>query len=186
MRDELAGLAALAELAELAENEELLYLAMLTAEGVKPLSRWEGPVTPRQWQALARLGLEVAAVHRPTEWGHAVTHVVFSRDRARLEAHRAAFEGVPIRFDPQRMRREGLDFGYPPCCVAAFVEHGYQDNGLPPEDQDLLFYWACPGCAETRRLLPAYRRIYRRVRALIDGRAITPRAAIRNSPAAPG
>ena len=76
MPEELAGLAALAE------NEELLFLAMLTAEGVKPLSRWEGPVTPRQWQALPRLGLQVAAVHRPTEWGHSVTHVIFSRDRA--------------------------------------------------------------------------------------------------------
>ena len=99
MGDELAGLAALAE------NEELLFLALLTAEGVKPLSRWEGPVTPRQWQALTRLGLQVAAVHRAAEWGHSVTHVVFSRDRARLEAHRAAFEGLPVRFDPQRMRR---------------------------------------------------------------------------------
>jgi hypothetical protein len=180
MGDELAGVAALAE------NEELLYLAMLTAEGVKPLSRWEGAVTPHQWQALTRLGMQVAAVHRPTEWGHIVTHVIFSRDPARLEAHRAAFDGLPVRFDPQRMRREGLDFGYPPCCVEAFVEHGYQSNGLTREDQDLLFYWACPGCAETRRLLPAYRRIHRRVRALTGDPAITDRTVIRNSPGAPG
>jgi hypothetical protein len=180
MQDELGVLA------PLAENEELLFLAMLTAEDIKPLSRWEGPVTPRQWQALARLGLQVAAVHRPTEWGHSVTHVIFSRDRARLEAHRAAFDGTPVRFDPERMRREGLDFGYPPCCVEAFVEHGYQPNGLAPGDQDLLFHWACPGCEETRRLLPAYRRIYQRVRALTDARAITARPTIENSPVAPG
>ena len=179
MPDELAPGAALAE------NEELLFLALLTAEGVKPLSRWEAPVTPRQWQALTRLELHVSTVHRTTEWDHTATHVIFSRDRARLEAHRAAFEGTPMRYNPERMRREGLDFGYPPCCVGAFVEHGYQSNGLTSKDQALLFYWACPGCAKTRQRLPAYRRIYRRVRTLTEDGAITARTVIRSSPEAP-
>jgi hypothetical protein len=169
-----------------AENEDLLFLALLTAEGIKPLSRWEGPLPPHQWQMLTRLGLHVSTVHRTTEWNRTTTHVIFSRDRARLEAHRAAFEGTPMRYDPERMRREGLDFGYPPCCVEAFVKNGYQSNGFSAADQDVLFHWACPGCEETRRLLPAYRRIYRRVRALSDEVATSDPTRAQSSPAAPG
>lgn len=153
-------------LASLAEHEDLLFLALLTAEGVKPLSRWEGPLTAQQWKALRQLGLHVSTLHRRTEQGHMVTHVIFSRDRSRLRAHRAAFEGTPINRDAETMRQEGLDFGYPPCCVEAFIENGYQANGFAPDDQSLLFHWACPGCEQTRRLLPAYRRIYRRVRQI--------------------
>jgi hypothetical protein len=140
-------------------DEEFHYLALLTAEGIKPLSRWEIGLDNDQLYSLKRLGLQVSTLARSTEWGRVVTHTIFSRQPSILQQHREAFAGTPLTRARQSVRKEGLDFGYPSCCVQAFVERGYQNNGFSPQDQGILFHWACPGCEQTRRLLPEYRRI---------------------------
>lgn len=149
-----------AELTALSSDEEFCYLALLTVEGIKPLSRWEMRLDHDQLLELERLGLHVSTLTRGTEWGHLVTHTIFSRSRSLLQKHRSAFNGGAISFDAQSVRREGLDFGYPACCVEAFIENGYQLNGFTHEDQSLLFHWACPDCKQTSQLLPAYRCIF--------------------------
>ena len=144
----------------LSYEDELRYLALLTVEGIKPLSRWEMDLDHGQVRTLERLGLQISTLTRSTEWGRLITHAIFSRQRSLLQKHRSAFSGRAIIFDPQSVRREGLDFGYPPCCVEAFIEFGYQQNGLTSQEQGILFHWACPNCEHTRMLLSEYRHIY--------------------------
>ncbi|MCF7741428.1 MAG: T9SS type A sorting domain-containing protein, partial [Candidatus Marinimicrobia bacterium] len=55
---------------------------------------------------------------------------------------------------------EGQLFGYPECCIDNFLENGYSENGFEGQGQELLFYWACPGCKITPELIPFYREIY--------------------------
>lgn len=141
-------------------DEEFHYLALLTAEGIKPLSRWEMGLDNDQLYSLKRLGLQVSTLTRSTEWGRMVIHIIFSRQPSILQQHRAAFAGTPLTRARQSVRKEGLDFGYPSCCVQAFAENGYQINGFSAQDQGILFHWACPDCKKTRHLLPEYRRIY--------------------------
>ena len=71
----------------------------------------------------------------------------------------------PISDDRDSVRVQGRLFGYPSCCVESYAVRGYARNALSRRDQRILFHWACPGCAVTRRLLPDYWRIYRLCRA---------------------
>jgi hypothetical protein len=43
---------------------ELAYLALLTSYRIKPLSRWESPLGPREIEILSGLGLDVAEIDR--------------------------------------------------------------------------------------------------------------------------
>lgn len=149
-----------AEFVHLSRAGDLLYLVYLTAQGLKPLSRWEMGLTHEQRVAIERFGLHVSTLTRSTEWGRLVSHTIFSRQRSLLQRHMSAFDGTAISNDDQTVRREGLDFGYPACCVDAFIEKGYQSNGFAPQDQGILFHWSCPECEVTRLLLPEYRRIF--------------------------
>ena len=141
---------------KLSFDEEFNYLALLTVEGIKPLSRWEMSLDDDQMYSLKRLGLQVSTLARSTEWERVVIHTIFSRQQSKLEQHYAVFNGTPISRDASVVRKEGLDFGYPPCCVEAYIEKGYQSNGLIPKDQAILFHWACPDCRYTQTLLPRY------------------------------
>jgi len=145
---------------QLSPPDDLLYLAYLTAQGIKPLSRWEMDITPEERVEIERLGLHISTLTRSTEWGRLVSHTIFSRRRSLLQLHRSAFDGTAISYDDHSVRREGLDFGYPACCVDAFIEKGYQNNRFVPQDQGILFHWACPDCDQTKRLLPEYRQIF--------------------------
>ena len=149
-----------AEFDQLSRTGDLLYLVYLTAQGVKPLSRWEMDISHEQRVEIERLGLHVSTLTRSTDWGRMVSHTIFSRRRSLLQRHRSVFDGTAISNDDQSVRREGLDFGYPACCVDAFIEKGYQSNGFAPQDQSILFHWACPDCEQTRMLLLEYCRIY--------------------------
>jgi hypothetical protein len=161
----------------LVHDHELLYLALLAVDGVKPLSRYERPIALAQAEALRELGLLVAEVQRSTAWGRSVRHTAFSREFARLGAYLGEFDHAPLRFDAQGALDEGLHLGYPACCVEHFARYGYQPNGLDAADQALLFHWACPQCAATAELLPRYRAVWEQTQTIIHGRAyVAPRA----------
>jgi hypothetical protein len=140
---------------------ELGFLALLTARGVKPLSRWEDSLSSPEIDALSALGLEIAAVNRYTVFGRRVGAVVFSKYGRYVEAFRDRFDGRWLSHSGRAKRLEGWFFGYPSCCVEAFIAKPYAANGLPPDDQRILFHWACPDCSSTQSLLREYRRIYR-------------------------
>lgn len=143
---------------------DLVYLALLTAEGVKRLSRVEWALKPREEQYLLGLDLQVGRVTRVTLDGNQVVHGVFSRDRELLDSYRWDFDGFPLVETSPVIRAEGYYFTYPECCVEAHIdpETRHQPNGLPSEDQAILYHWACRGCTETPRLVPRYREIWRR------------------------
>ena len=141
---------------------QLAYLAVLTSEGLKPLSRWERRLRAGERRVIERHGLTVLDVRRRTQIGIRRTESVMSTDPDLAEAYRARFAGRRLQETPEAVRAQGRFFGYPDCCIEAFIRHPYAANGLRREDQSILFHWACPDCIATARLLPAYRRIHDR------------------------
>jgi hypothetical protein len=148
---------------------ELAYLASLTKERLKPVSRWEKPGGRESEAALRAAGLRTRSVRRILTNGREKSELVFSDSAACLDLYSSQFDGRRLKLDEPAMRLEGLLFGYPRCCVESYVAHGYRRNSLRRSDQRILFHWACPRCLVTPRLLPAYRRVYRETRRLVRG-----------------
>lgn len=139
---------------------ELAYLALLTCEGLKPLSRWEKPLDEGGLKLLHQLGLLTKQINRTVKIGKIVTETIFSKTPAYIRLYEQRFSNTPIDKSPQTQRFEGFLFGYPACCVDQYIERPYTPNNLPPEDQKILFHWACKDCKITPVLLPAYENVY--------------------------
>lgn len=139
---------------------QLAYLALLTREGLKPLSRWEKPVDHNSLQLLKQIGLTTSQIHRKVQNGNEIIETVFSQMKGFIDLYEKRFENTPIDKSPQTQRFEGFLFGFPPCCVDSFIQHSYTPNGLLPEQQKILFHWACKNCEVTLLLLPVYQDIY--------------------------
>jgi hypothetical protein len=140
---------------------QLAYLVLLTLEGIKPLGRWEKRLERRHIDRIEELGLSIRAVPRKVRTGKTVTEYVFGESEELLDSYCREFDHTPIAKSPASRRKEGAFFGYPECCSAHFIEKPYDRNQLSPEDQKILFHWACPGCEPTEELLPRYREIHR-------------------------
>jgi len=56
---------------------ELAYLALLTCEGLKPLSRWEKPLDEQGLQLLQRMGLLTKQIQRTVKTGKLVSKLLF-------------------------------------------------------------------------------------------------------------
>ena len=138
---------------------ELAYLAALTCEGLKPLSRWEKPVDEKGLKLLQQLGLLTKQITRTVKIGKRVTETIFSKTPAYIQLYEQRFANTPIDKSPQTQRLEGFLFGYPACCVDSYIKKPYTPNNLPPEDQKILFHWSCKDCSITPLLLPAYKKI---------------------------
>jgi hypothetical protein len=148
---------------------ELAYLALLTRYNLKPLSRWEAALEPWEVHILDDLGLEIAHLNRRTVLGRRLPRVVFSTSTNYIDAYVKRFDGKRLAHSPEVTRLEGFLFGYPSCCVEQFIHAPYVSNGLAPEDQRILFHWACPNCHSTRSLLRDYRSLYHDCAALFGG-----------------
>lgn len=138
---------------------QLAYLAMLTLSGVKPLSRYEKSLDDKALQMLETLPLIVKPVMRKIEIG-TVTEIIFSMSPAYINFYQSFFDNKAIDKTPRTMRIEGFLFGFPPCCIEQYIKSPYIKNSLTPDDQKILFHWACNDCAITMTLLSTYRRIY--------------------------
>jgi hypothetical protein len=136
---------------------ELAYLAALSFEGIKPLSRWEKPLDESGLEVLREMGLLVKAIRRTVEAGGEVTETIFSRTPGYVQLYEASYKGEPIEKSIHTQRLEGFLFGYPPCCVNQYVRKPYVQNNLPQQDQEILFHWACEDCKVTPVLLREYR-----------------------------
>ncbi len=145
---------------------ELAYLALLTREGLKPLSRWEKPLDGPDLKALRQIGLRTQSVPRTVRNGQAFTETVFSRTPAYIEVYVSHFENLPVDKSAETVRVEGFLFGYPPCCVAQYIRQAYAPNEFPTHEQEILFHWTCKGCVVTPLLIPAYERTYRLAQSL--------------------
>lgn len=140
---------------------ELVYLALLTKEGLKPLSRWEKPLDNNGLQLLQRMGLLTKQIRRTVKTGKEVVETIFSRLPGYIQFYEQSFADKPIDKTAQTQRLEGLLFGYPPCCVDAYIRRPYAANSLPSEEQKILFHWACKNCKITPLLLSAYKVVYK-------------------------
>lgn len=143
---------------------DLVYLAMLTQERIKPLSRWEASWDPRTEALLEEMGLLHHRIRRRARNGRRVEELVFSRSARLIQDYATLFDETLLSGAPDATRQEGLLFGYPACCGERFLTQGYAANGLSRRDQRILFHWACPECRVTPGLLDAYREIHRRCR----------------------
>jgi hypothetical protein len=148
---------------------DALYLGLLTAWGVKPLSRLEYPVPPGVLRALEKLGLALGVVRRIARNGALCAHHVMSVDPGLIRRYLAEFDGTSLsRRAPLVVRAEARYFGYPPCCAESFIREPYAPNALPWADQRLLFHHACPACAETPGLVSLYRAAHAEAEVLFE------------------
>ncbi len=139
-----------------AADFELAYLAVLTYQGIKPLSRWEKPLDSAGLDALEKLALQTRCIERTVQTGQRIIEVIFSRSPGRIRVYEDCFSGTAVDKSRDTQRIEGYLFGYPPCCIECYVRNPYQPNDLPAQDQKNLFHWACKECRITPLLLPAY------------------------------
>jgi len=154
---------------------ELAYLAILTYEGIKSLSRWEKPLDDHGLGLLHQLGLPPTVrqgcsdgfgglltkqITRTVKTGAEVIETIFSRAPGYIRLYEERFENSPIDKSAQTQRFEGFLFGYPPCCIEQYIRQPYAPNNLPPDEQKILFHWACRDCKITPTLLPAYKRVH--------------------------
>ncbi len=139
---------------------ELAYLALLTCQGLKPLSRWEKPLDGHGLELLQQAGLLTKQIRRTVKTGKSVVETIFSITPGYIQSYEKQFAGKPIDKSAATVRFEGFLFGFPPCCVDEYIRHPYIKNAFPPEHQKILFHWACKDCKITAALLPGYRRIH--------------------------
>jgi hypothetical protein len=139
---------------------ELAYLALLTCEGLKPLSRWEKPLDGGGLELLKQMGLHTKEIPRTVKTGKIVSETIFSKTPGYIQLYEKQFSGKPIDKSAATTRFEGFLFGFPPCCVDEYIRRPYAANGLAAEEQKILFYWACKDCKITETLLQGYRRIH--------------------------
>lgn len=149
-----------------AVDVELAYLAALTAQGLKPLSRWEKPLDDDAIGLLEQLDLLTERIRRTVKTGKEVIETVFSRGRGHIDSYKRRFDNTPIDKSVATQRFEGFLFGYPPCCTEQYARRAYAPNNLPEKDQKILFHWACKDCSITPILLPGYRAIHN----MLDGK----------------
>jgi hypothetical protein len=149
---------------------ELAYLALLTRYGIKRLSRWEHRLSERDTSILGDLGLNVSQVERRTLFGRKTAETVFSMMGGLTRFYLSRFNGHRLASGRDDVRLQGFLFGYPSCCVEEFIRHPYSENDLRPEEQRILFHWACPGCKVTPSLLKEYRLIHSECLKAFGGR----------------
>jgi hypothetical protein len=140
---------------------ELAYLAMLTCQGLKPLSRWEKPLDRNGLELLQQLGLFTKQIRRKVLTGREVIETLLSRATGYIQLYEQRFANTLIDKSAETQRFEGFLFGYPACCVDQYIRQPYVPNNVPVEEQKILFHWACRDCKITPLLLPAYKETYK-------------------------
>ncbi len=138
---------------------ELAYLAALTLEGLKPVSRWESPLSLEQLSPLSELGLVYRQIPRKVASGDVILENIFSVTSSLLDVYERLFRNRPIDKSPATQKAEGYLFGFPPCCIDVYIQQPYAPNDTPEEDRNILFHWPCPGCGISPTLIPFYRDI---------------------------
>jgi hypothetical protein len=150
---------------------ELAYLAVLTREGLKPLSRWEKPLDDHSIGLLQQMGLLTRQIRRTVKTGKEIVETIFSVSAGYIQLYEKRFGDAPVDKSAATVHFEGFLFGYPPCCVDEYIRHSYIKNVLTPEQQRILFHWACKDCKITPLLLPAYKSVYNFLnKEMADGR----------------
>ncbi len=139
---------------------ELAYLALLTREGLKPLSRWEKPLDNEEINSLEKMNLLTKRITRLVQSGNEADEIIFSRNQVYIDLYAKRFENTNIDKSPETQRFEGFLFGYPPCCIEKYILKPYAANNLDEKDRNILFHWACNNCTITQFLLNSYKKLF--------------------------
>lgn len=139
---------------------ELAYLALLTCEELKPLSRWEKPLDNHGLELLQQVGLFAKQIRRTVKTGKEIVETIFGITPGYIKLYERQFDGKPIDKSAETVHFEGFLFGFPSCCVDEYIRHPYIENALLPQQQKILLHWACKDCKITAALLPGYLRIH--------------------------
>jgi hypothetical protein len=139
---------------------EVAYLALLTREGLKPLSRWEKPLDDYGLGFLQQMGLLMKQIRRTVKTGKLVVETIFSVSAGYIQLYENRFGNTPIDKTAATIRFKSFLFGFPPCCIDEYIRHRYAQNAFEPDQQKILFHWACKNCEITPILLPYYQDIY--------------------------
>ena len=116
---------------------ELAYLALLTYDSIKPLSRWEKPLEDRDLKLLENMGLYTKRIKRTVKNAHIIHENIFSRSYANIELYAKRFNDKPIEKSDESQRFEGFLFGYPSCCIEQYIIKPYAMNKLDEKDQKI-------------------------------------------------
>ena len=140
------------------QEQEAIYLGVLTANKIKPLSRLEYPVQPDVMALLRELGLSISTIARTAKDGEQVTHWILSTEHDLVAQYKTDFDNTPIQEGVASVIRSEADyFGYPVCCAEAYSKDPNAPTDLAVDEQSLLFYRPCRGCLITWRAIPLYR-----------------------------
>ena len=139
---------------------ELAYLALLTYEGLKPLSRWEKTLDQNGIELLHRMDMVTKQIRRKVKTGDSVVETIFSRSPAYIGLYERRFANTPVDKSAETQRIEGFLFGYPPCCIEQYIIKPYVPDNLTDNQRRILFHWACNNCTVTPLLLQAYEKAY--------------------------
>jgi hypothetical protein len=139
---------------------EFYYLAELTRQKIKPLSRWEKELPEKACHWLKYNGIYVEKIPRKTLSGKDVVETIFSKSTNYLDFYQRRFSHTLINKRAENQRLEGFLFGYPSCCVEKFIHHPYFANNFSRAEQSLLFHWACTDCRSTKDLIPYYKKVF--------------------------
>jgi len=139
---------------------EFYYLAELTLQKLKPLSRCEELLEEKRLNWLKRKGFYTETIPRKTILGKTVYETVFSTSSRYVDFYKRKFYNSQLKKTASNQKLEGFLFGYPSCCVNRFIKHPYSHNDLSRNQQEKLFYWACRNCRVTPELIPYYNKAY--------------------------
>ncbi|MBN1398196.1 MAG: T9SS type A sorting domain-containing protein [Bacteroidetes bacterium] len=142
---------------------EFYYLVELTRRKIKPLSRWEKPLTVNTHQWLKNHGLYVELIPRKTLSGKDITETVFSTSTRYTDLYLKRFCNTYLSKSAGNQSLEGFLFGYPSCCVKQFIRYPYFPSSLDSNTQSMLFHWACNSCRSTPELIPYYQSAYKNI-----------------------
>ena len=145
------------------DDFEFYYLVELTRQKIKPLSRYEKPLSRKTLHWLKKQGFYTESVRRRLLSRRVISETIFSRSGRYVDLYRRKFDLVPLSNDAVQKKLEGFFFGYPSCCVDQFVRKPYNRNSLSKSEQALLFHWACQDCRITPALLSGYQTVFRDV-----------------------
>ncbi len=148
-------------------EEEAIYLGVLTARKVKPLSRLEYDIKGDILNLLfGQLQVGVLSVTRIAQNGAKIAHWIIGKNfltellkpQSPIEQYVSEFGNAPLTIETASViRSEARYFGYPDCCAEAYIQDPHFITDYSAEEQSLLFHRPCPGCKATQTLLPRYR-----------------------------
>jgi len=133
-------------------DRKMAVLAVLTAEGIKPVSRidsFEGPEKVVE-ELLEKMGLKVEIKTEGCK-----SEILFGKSKGLKNYH----EAMKLK-GSERVYKTGLAFGYPNCCSKYFSKFLAGIRQEKPPKLKPLEHFSCPDCRFSHSLQKKYQETY--------------------------